>query len=213
MRIRNKTIDNLCIFLKLFYEETKDAPKTGYNIQSWAIKLGVPYSHTLSQTLRDKGIICLKQGNRFKPTTIQWVSTTEPNRVMATEILKICAKKHNVAHHNENDEETQEHALTQTCAPQVTPFFKVLLSDEECTRIKALNSNEDLRYIKVVLDNGMVKIRQTFFKDTQPLPFAKIHAHLLQSKYDDCITHIELTNFVVKGQVINKPVFVFEGDM
>lgn len=87
-------IDNLCILLKLLFEEYKNFKKL--SIVKYTYQFNIPYSSLLSKVLQDKGIMEKKGGNT--KVEWRWISTTEPSRHMAEAILKACADESRVMH-------------------------------------------------------------------------------------------------------------------
>jgi len=86
-------IDNLCIFLKLLYEQTKDKA-VPIKIYEMANKYKLPYYTAISTVLISKGIIAKIGSNRLG-FTYMWITTTEPNKHMAEAVLNECRMKCN----------------------------------------------------------------------------------------------------------------------
>jgi hypothetical protein len=196
-----ETIDNLCIFLKLLYEQTKDKA-VPVAISKIAMQFNLPYYSNLSSVLVSKGIID-KQGSNRLGFTWMWTSHTEPNRIMAEAILKECRNK--CTPKKIDFDKTEKQPVNTT----PSRFFNILINTNECDRIKSFEHKDDLRYICTVLTNGTDKVHCIFFKDKHSLVFNIIVDRLLHSKYEDHLTHIELNNFVLEGSIVTTKSFQF----
>jgi hypothetical protein len=94
---RDEAIEKLCIFLKLLWEDTRFEPKP-MNIHAMLHDLSIPYTSSIISIMRSKCIIERSHisgqlsANNKPIYNWQWVSTTEPNRIMADTLLTLCAQ-------------------------------------------------------------------------------------------------------------------------
>jgi len=95
-------------------------------------------------------------------------------------------------------------------------LYNIRLTNAECIRIKALESNNQLDYIRVILVETFdetCQIKQTFFRDTHIIPFIDINTELYKGNYvDNGELGIELNHYCLKGEIITMRMFRFEDE-
>lgn len=98
-RINN--INNLCIFLKLLWEQTHNNPE-GIRLESLANDYKIANHRSLIPLMQEKGIIRKIRSKGAEHRNLcywQWISKTEPNVIMSTTLYDLSAYKHNQAKH------------------------------------------------------------------------------------------------------------------
>jgi hypothetical protein len=93
---KSEKIKNLCIFLKLVWETTKNEYSI-FGLSSQARDLNIAYYNNLPKVLKDKGILDAKemQGTGTgRHVGYKWVSNTEPNIHMAKAIMDAMSDIH-----------------------------------------------------------------------------------------------------------------------
>jgi len=93
-RMKKREIDTrlLATFLKSIKETTKGPNGCNMSIASEAKEAGIKYAPQLASVMIEKGIVERKEQYRRPPKYI-WLTTTEPNLIMAKAILDECRTK------------------------------------------------------------------------------------------------------------------------
>jgi hypothetical protein len=112
------TIKNLCIVLKLIWEDTADHWNK-LNLAKLLKDEKLLYAGVLPTVLREKKILEFKRSLGW-----HWISTTEPNEHMATELVKAC--KDYIARHTYHDAKSP---VTEEKSDFMSRLFDILAVD------------------------------------------------------------------------------------
>jgi hypothetical protein len=198
--ITNDQIRALATFLKVIQDTT-----TGgciVNMAKEAKEGGIPYSSNIGPIMVRKGILKREQDpDNGRQSVYHWISTTDANLHMAKAIIKEARETTVKGRLVNNREETNTKQ-----GKDLNGLFKVLISDGEYNRLLATTNPIQ---ISIILDNGSLhKVRFTVWADKHPIYFNEIRERLLKKQFKDHYTHVELMQYLLKGEVRMIPTFI-----
>jgi hypothetical protein len=91
--------------------------------------------------------------------------------------------------------------------------YFVRLSNHECDKIKAHNSNNDIQYYDVTLvniNNTDEEIKQIVFRTIQPVWFLAIQHEIFTGMWTQYDNYIQLNDYLIRGEWHTLPVVTYK---